>query len=199
MMFSIFAFIISYLIAAISPSIIISKKVLKKDIRELGSGNAGTTNSIRTMGKAIGALVFLLDLFKVILSYLIIMFFAWIFKKEMTPVIKTIYMLASVVGHSYPLYYGFKGGKGVAVFLMSAFMIDYKLALICLLVGVVTIVVSRYVSLGSMLGSILLLILSIFKGDNFNFILLLVSVLVIIYNHRENIIRLKEHRENKLF
>ena len=198
-MFSIFTFVICYLIAAISPSIIISKRVLKQDIRELGSGNAGTTNSIRTMGKGIGALVFVLDLIKVVLSYLVVIFLAWIFKKEITPAIKTLYMLASVIGHSYPVYYGFKGGKGVAVFLMSAIMIDFKLALICIAFGVAIILISRYVSLGSMLGAILLVVTCIFKGDNFNIFLLLITVLIIIYNHRENIIRLKEHRENKLF
>ena len=198
-MFSIFTFIICYLVAAISPSIIISKKVLKQDIRELGSGNAGTTNSIRTMGKKMGALVFVLDLLKVVCSYLIIMLLAWAFKKEMTPKIQTLYMLASVIGHSYPIYYGFKGGKGVAVFLMSAIMIDFKLALICILLGVVIILISRYVSLGSIVGSLALVIISIFKETNYNIILLLITVLIIIYNHRENIIRLKEHRENKLF
>ena len=73
-MFNIFVFVLCYLIAAISPSIILCKKVLKKDIRKEGSKNAGTTNSIRVMGKGMGALVFILDISKVVISYLLIFF-----------------------------------------------------------------------------------------------------------------------------
>ena len=198
-MFSIFTCVISYMVAAISPAIIISNKVLKKDIRTLGSGNAGTTNAIRTMGKKVGALVFILDLLKVVISYLLIVLFAKIFKEEITPLTKTIYMFASVLGHSYPVYYSFKGGKGVAVLLMTALIIDYKIALICIGVGVLLIAITRYVSLGSMVGATLLIIVSIFMKGSFNMIFLILTVAIIIYNHRENIKRLIAGKENKLF
>ena len=198
-MFYIFAFITAYLIAAINPAIVISKKVLKQDIRNLGSKNAGTTNAIRTMGKGMGALVFVLDLLKVVISYGLICIIGWIFKENVSSSIKSLYMLASVLGHSYPVYYGFKGGKGVAVFLMSAIIVDAKIAAICIAIGVATIIVSRMVSLGSMVGSIMLVILDIFIRTNYNFILITLVVFVVIYNHRENISRILAGKENKLF
>lgn len=198
-MFYIFTFVIAYLIAAINPAIVLSKKLLKKDIRNLGSKNAGTTNAVRTMGKGIGALVFILDLLKVVVSYGLICFVGLIFKEEISAVIKSLYMLASVLGHSYPVYYGFKGGKGVAVFLMSAIIVDAKMALICILIGVIVIAVSRMVSLGSIVGSGMLVILDIFTSTNYNFIIMVVTVVVVIYNHRENISRILDGKENKLF
>lgn len=198
-MYNFFVFILSYLITGINPSIIISNKVLKKDIRNLGSGNAGTTNSIRTMGKKWGTIVFCLDLLKVTTSYIVILLIAKLFSYEVSNITKTIYMLASVLGHSYPIYYSFKGGKGVAVFLMSAFLIDFKLAIISTAIGVLVILISRYVSLGSMVGAIMLVLTNIFMKGNYNIFILILTVIVIVYNHRENIIRLLNNKENKLF
>jgi len=198
-MFYIFTFVIGYLIAAMNPAIVLSKKLLKQDIRNLGSKNAGTTNAIRTMGKGIGALVFILDLLKVVVSYGVICLVGIIFKEEISANIKSLYMLASVLGHSYPVYYGFKGGKGVAVFLMSAIIVDAKIAGICILIGVVVIAVSRMVSLGSIVGSAMLVILDIFMSTNFSFLIVLITVAVVIYNHRENISRILAGKENKLF
>lgn len=198
-MFYIVAFVISYLIAAINPAIEISKRVLKQDIRNLGSKNAGTTNAIRTMGKGIGALVFVLDILKVAVSFGVICLIGYIFKENIGAGVKSIYMLASVLGHSYPIYYKFKGGKGVAVFLMSAIIIDVKMAFICILVGVIVIAISRMVSLGSMVGSATLVILDIFMDTNYNFLIVLLTVAVVIYNHRENISRILSGKENKLF
>lgn len=199
MIFNIVTFVICYLIAAISPSIILCKKIKNKDIRTIGSGNAGTTNSIRAMGKAWGAVVFVLDLLKVVVSYGIIALFAKLFKQEFSETTKSLYMLASVIGHSYPVYYGFKGGKGVAVFLMSAIMIDYKAALVCLTVGVIIIAISRMVSLGSIIGAALLVILVLFMDTNFNFLITLLIVAIVIFNHRANIKRIINKEENKLF
>lgn len=191
--------LVSYFIAAINPAIIISKMVLKQDIRELGSKNAGTTNSIRTMGKKWGALVFTLDLFKVVVSYLLLML---IFKVSSMPfgnTSKSLYMLASVLGHVFPVYYGFKGGKGVAVYLMTAVIIDYKAALVCIVVGVILILLSRWVSLGSVCGTILLVIISIFMDTNFNAIILGLTTAVVVVKHRSNIQRIIAGKENKLF
>lgn len=198
-MFYIVTFVIGYLLAAINPAIVLSKKVLKQDIRNLGSKNAGTTNAIRTMGKGIGALVFVLDLLKVVISYGIICLIGYIFKAEVTSVVKTLYMLSSVLGHSYPIYYSFKGGKGVAVFLMSAILVDLKAALVCILIGVIIIAISRMVSLGSIMGSILLVIMNIFTNTNYNFWLILMTVAIVVYNHRTNIVRILSGKENKLF
>ncbi len=198
-MLYIVTFLIAYLIAAINPAIVISKRVLKTDIRNLGSKNAGTTNAIRTMGKGVGALVFILDLLKVVISYSVICLVAWMFKENVSSGVKTLYILASVLGHSYPVYYGFKGGKGVAVFLMSAIIVDWKVALICIGIGVVVIAVSRMVSLGSITGSVMLVVLDIFMATNYNFILILITVALVVYNHRTNIERIIAGKENKLF
>lgn len=198
-MFYVFTFVICYLIAAISPAIIISNRVLNKDIRDLGSKNAGTTNAIRTMGKKIGAIVFILDILKVVVSYLVIYLVGLIFNQDVNSTVKTVYMLASVLGHSYPIYYKFKGGKGVAVFLMSALIVDFKCAMICILIGVVIIAILRMVSLGSIVGSIALVTLDIFMGANYNLLLLILTVLIIVFNHRENITRIIAGNENKLF
>ncbi len=197
--FNIFVFVVCYLVAAISPSIILCKKIKNVDIRTIGSGNAGTTNSIRAMGKGWGAVVFILDLLKVVVSYGIVFLVAKLFKQEFGDVSKSLYMLASIVGHSYPVYYGFKGGKGVAVFLMSALMVDYKAALVCITVGVITIAISRMVSLGSMVGAALLVIVVLFMETNFNIWLTILLAAIIIFNHRANIKRIIDGNENKLF
>lgn len=191
--------LISYFVAAINPAIIISKIVLKQDIRELGSKNAGTTNSIRIMGKKWGALVFVLDLLKVVVSYLVLMLVFNIASMPFGSVSKSLYMLASVLGHVFPVYYGFKGGKGVAVYLMTALLIDYKAALVCIVVGVILILLSRWVSLGSICGTILLVIISIFMDTNFNAIILAITTAVVVVKHKSNIQRIIAGKENKLF
>lgn len=191
--------IISYLVASINPAILVSKKVLKQDIRELGSKNAGTTNSIRTMGKKWGIVVFVLDLVKVTLSYLTVALVFRIFGRDFGSFSKSLYTLSSVVGHIFPLYYNFKGGKGVAVYLMSAMLIDYKATLVCLIVAVGIIAITRFVSLGSICGSILLVIISVFMDTNFNVIIVGITTAIIVYKHKENIRKLFAGKENKLF
>lgn len=191
--------VISYLVASINPAILVSKKVLHQDIRELGSKNAGTTNSIRTMGKKWGAVVFALDLVKVIISYLLIIILFKIFGKNLSEFSKSIYMLCSVIGHIFPLYYNFKGGKGVAVYLMSALLIDYKATLVCLIVGICIIAITRFVSLGSICGAILLVIIAMFMDTNFSVIIVALTTAIIVYKHRENIRKLFNGKESKLF
>jgi len=195
----ILALVISYVIAALNPAIIISKKVLKQDIRNLGSKNAGTTNSIRTMGKKWGAIVFVLDILKVVISYLFVLLLFKLFNLQFTDTAKSFVLLGSVLGHVYPLYYNFKGGKGVAVFLTSALLIDYRASLVCIFVGVVLIAVTRWVSLGSVCGSILLVIISLFMDTGFNTIILALAVLLIVYKHKENVQKIIAGKENKLF
>lgn len=191
-------FLIAYLIAAINPSIIICKKVKGTDIRNEGSGNAGTTNAIRTMGTGMGILVFILDIVKVIISYGIIFVLSKLFDIEITSTMKSIYIVASVFGHCYPIYYGFKGGKGVTTFLVSMMIVDYKATLVCLLVGVIIIAVTRWVSLGSVSGVVLSLILGLFMDTNYNYLVVAIAALVIVWRHRSNIKRLIEGTENKL-
>ena len=191
--------LLTYLLCAISPSIILSKKVLNKDIRTLGSKNAGTTNAIRTMGKKWGAIVFALDILKVILSYGIFIILSKIWQEPINKMSSTLFILAAVIGHVFPLYYNFKGGKGVAVFLTSTMLVDIKAALVCLVVSVLIIAITKYVSLGSVCGTTLLCLISLFMDTNYNFLILLIAACIIVYKHSSNIKRLINGTENKLF
>lgn len=197
--YNILVMVVSYFIASINPAIIISKKVLNKDIRELGSKNAGTTNSIRTMGKKWGAIVFILDLLKVVASYIIILLAFRLFNVQINSLSKSLYILGSVLGHVFPIYYGFKGGKGVAVYLMSAMIVDYKVTLVCLTVGVILILITRWVSLGSVCGTILLVVMSIFMDTNFNPIVMALATTIVVIKHKSNIQRIFAGKENRLF
>lgn len=191
-------FLIAYLISAINPSIIIGKRLKGIDIRNEGSGNAGTTNAIRTLGTGLGILVFMLDIVKVLISYAVIYLLSILFSFSFTENLKSIYIVGSVIGHCYPIYYGFKGGKGVTTFLVSMMIVDYRATLVCLVVGVIIIALTKWVSLGSLSGAILSLILGIFVETNFNYMFVAIAVLIICIRHRENIKRIINRTENKL-
>lgn len=191
-------FLITYLVSSISPSIIICKKVKGTDIRDEGSGNAGTTNSIRTMGTLMGIFVFLLDIAKVFVAYLFVYVISRLFGDGLNITIKSIFILASVVGHCYPIYYGLRGGKGIAVLLTSMMIVDYKATLVCLTVAIIVILVSKMVSLGSIVGVLLAIILAIFMNTNFDPLIIIAVNLVVIFRHRENIKRIINGTENKL-
>jgi len=141
----------------------------------------------------------LLDILKVVISYLFVLLLFKLFNLQFTDTAKSFVLLGSVLGHVYPLYYNFKGGKGVAVFLTSALLIDYRASLVCIFVGVVLIAVTRWVSLGSVCGSILLVIISLFMDTGFNTIILALAVLLIVYKHKENVQKIIAGKENKLF
>lgn len=191
-------FLITYLISSINPAIIISKKVLNVDIREVGSGNAGTTNSLRTMGKFWGAVVFICDILKVIVAYYVCYFIGMIFKQDLNFVLKSAYIVGAVVGHCFPIYYGFKGGKGVAVILICSFILSPKIAIVCLIVALVIIMVTRIVSLGSICAVVLFFIMTLVMQTGFTIAVGIVSAVILI-KHKENIRRIINKEENKIF
>ena len=197
-MLNVVIFICSYLICSINPAIILSKKVIGTDIRKVGSGNAGTTNAIRTMGKGWGVLVFLLDAFKVVVAYFVMLFIVKIFGKDVTSYAKSFYLVGAILGHCYPIYYDFKGGKGVVAILISCSFIAAKPVLVCLIVGIIIIIVSRMVSLGSVCAIILFDIMVLVMMPKYVIAVLIVSG-VIIYKHRANIKRIINKEENRLF
>lgn len=199
MLFGIIIFLVCYLIGSISPAIIVCKKVKNADIRELGSKNAGATNAIRVLGKKLGITVFVLDMIKGIMAYFLTALLLLIFKTPYTETYKTLVVLSVMIGHMYPIYYSFKGGKGVTVFLATCLVIDTKATLVCLAVGLIIIAVTRWVSLGSICGSALVAILSIFMNTNFNPIIIIICSILVIYKHRANIGRLIAGTESKLF
>ncbi len=146
----------SYLLGSINTSIIISK-IRKNDIRKQGSGNAGATNTLRVMGKTAAVMVVAGDALKAFLAAFVAMAVAHFcnISYPESVVLKYLALIAVVVGHNFPLYFGFHGGKGIVTSVAVIFAIDWRLGIIVLGVGVICIVLTRYVSLGSLIGCIL--------------------------------------------
>lgn len=187
----------SYLLGSISTSYIIAKKVAGVDIRTQGSGNAGSTNVLRTLGKKAGALTFVGDFLKGSLAVFISKIIAQ--KFNLDP-LSSGYLAAAfvVLGHNYPIFLGFKGGKGVATSLGSMITLNPIIASICFLVFLVVVFFTRYISLGSILGiSISPIIMIILKNKQAFFITLFLTAVTIV-SHRENIKRLLNGTERKL-
>lgn len=197
MYYALIIFIICYLIGAINPAIILSNKILKTDIRDLGSGNAGTTNVYRVMGLPMAILVFFLDLFKVFVAWGISILILKIFKQNEVQTLSS-FMLGVLIGHCYPIYYGLKGGKGVATMIMALLLVDGKIAGICITVGIVMLIITQTVSKASIAGAILLPILMFFLRPEMFWVSFFIS-LFIIFKHRSNIKRIIEGTESKTF
>ncbi len=190
-LFYILAAITGYLLGSINSAVIISK-CKGTDIRTVGSGNAGATNILRTFGKGAAALVFLIDILKGVVAVLLCRL---LFDEY------ACYLggLCAVLGHNYPLYFGFRGGKGIVTSLAVMLVVSPTLALISFAVGILIIAVTRYVSLGSIVGSLLFFVLALF-GDYdiwFQIFAGIISLLAV-YRHRENIKRLVKGTERKL-
>ena len=195
-MFWLLIFLACYLVAALNPAIIISKKVLGTDIRELGSGNAGSTNVYRVMGLPWAVIVFALDLFKVFVAYGITILCANLFKQDLD-MAKQIFICAVLIGHCYPVYYGFKGGKGVATAIMAYLLVESKIAGICITTGIIVLLVTGMVSAASISGAVLVSVLTLFLMPKYFFATLFVSCLIV-FKHRKNIQRIIDGEENRV-
>lgn len=191
--------IVAYLIGSINFAIIFSKKFAGFDLRERGSKNAGTTNVLRTVGKKAAILTLICDMLKGVVSVLLAMLVAKIWTETDLEILKYLAGLMAIIGHTYPIYYGFKGGKGVATSLGVLLIVNPQIGLICLVFALTIMAFTRWVSLGSILAAILFPILTIFMVDNMGakIISILIGALVV-FNHRTNISRLKNGTENKL-
>lgn len=191
--------LVAYLIGSINFAIIFSKKFAGFDLRERGSKNAGTTNVLRTVGKKAAILTLICDMLKGVISVLLAMLVAKIWTETDLEIIKYLAGLMAIIGHTYPIYYGFKGGKGVATSLGVLLIVNTQIGLICLVFALTIMAFTRWVSLGSILAAILFPILTIFMVDNMGakIISILIGALVV-FNHRTNISRLKNGTENKL-
>ena len=196
--------LLAYLIGSVSFAIIFSKKFAGIDVREKGSGNAGSTNVLRTAGKKAGALTLLCDCLKGVLAVLIALIASAIVKGTDATLLVQLAGIFVVLGHTFPVFYGFKGGKGVATSLGVLLIMNWQIGLICLVFALVLIALTKMVSLGSIGAAILFPILALFihehyivsTGSYFVFALLLAAFVV--FNHRENVKRLLEGKENKL-
>lgn len=201
--------IIAYLIGSVNFSILISRKIAGFDVREKGSGNAGTTNVLRTVGKGAAALTLILDIAKgIVVVFLAILYGNIISSLANIELDKSILVQISgilvILGHTYPIYFGFKGGKGVATALGILLVTNYQLGLICLVFALVLIILTRMVSVGALGAAILFPVLTLFLSkENFlisgNYIIYsIIIAIIIIFNHRSNIKRLFNGTENKI-
>ena len=189
-----FCIVSAYLIGSINPAIILSKKIYHEDIRSYGSGNAGTTNTLRTYGTKMAVLIFVLDLLKAAVAILI---GAFVLTLSMGGAISALFV---VLGHMFPIYYKFKGGKGVACTAVCILMLSPISFAILLTLFIVIAALTRYVSLGSVMCAMLFPLLSfIFKGDDPGFIPLSAFCIgaMVVFMHRENIKRLMAGKESK--
>lgn len=206
-MLRILLLIIGYFIGNIETGYIFGK-IHKMDIRNYGSGNAGATNTLRVLGAKAGLVVFLGDFCKSLIPCLVVRF---IFKDNVS--LSYIYMLyiglGVVLGHNFPFYLGFKGGKGVASTAGIILALDIRIAVVCLIVFIITVAITRYVSLGSIFVMIILIGMSHFLvkfsygfgegASPMEFRLLTAAVgLLSIFMHRANIKRLLGGTENKI-
>ncbi|MBQ8403949.1 MAG: glycerol-3-phosphate 1-O-acyltransferase PlsY [Clostridia bacterium] len=199
--------VVPYLLGSLNFAVIISKKRYKDDVRSHGSGNAGATNMLRTHGKSAAVLTLLGDLLKAVVSVVFALFlmpgdgFAYIAG------------LCCMLGHAFPIYYNFKGGKGVVVAAGTMLVLNPVVFLICIIVWILIILLTRYVSLAAIVAAVLFPLLNFFLyvKDYFmtadyivpySFLLksifsVLMGVLIV-WLHRENIVRLAKGTENKI-
>jgi acyl phosphate:glycerol-3-phosphate acyltransferase len=178
----------SYLLGSIPFGFILTKVFLKKDIRDIGSGNIGATNALRTGNKTLGYATLILDIIKAILPVLYIKF--------NYPDYLFIASLSTFLGHVFPIWLKFKGGKGVATYVGILFSINFILGLIFVTIWIITFLISKYSSLSSLIASILLPVYLIIF-ENYNSFFFIIMFVLILYTHRENIKRLKNKEETK--
>ena len=183
--------VVPYLLGGVNTSIIVTKLKTGKDIRTMGSGNAGLTNTLRTQGKAVAGIVLLGDVAKAVLAiWAVRLAFQFIGGVDTTVLENDMnwvgYMAGfmAVVGHVFPVYYGFRGGKGVLAAISAIFTLDWRTGCLLLAVFIIIVAVTRYVSLDP-------------AGIVCTFIAFFTAALVI-YMHRGNIKRLAAHTEKKL-
>jgi acyl phosphate:glycerol-3-phosphate acyltransferase len=179
----------SYLLGSIPFGLILTKIFLKKDIRKIGSGNIGTTNVLRTGKKSLAAGTLVLDLIKGYFS--IIITFTY-FENLIS-----YSALICFIGHIFPVWLKFKGGKGVATYLGVILALSYKFFLIFGISWLVLSFLFRYASLSSIISSLIVFVCSYFFNNNFSLILFIFFI-IILYTHRDNIVRLKNSEESKI-
>ena len=181
--------IISYLMGSIPFGFILTKLFLKKDIRDIGSGNIGATNALRTGNKAVGYATLILDISKAIIPV--------IYTKINFPELIFVASLCAFLGHVFPIWLKFKGGKGVATYVGILFSINIVFGLIFVISWLITFVLTKYSSLSSLIGSLSLPAYLLVIGQTNNVIFFIIMFVLIFFTHRENVKRLKNKEESK--
>lgn len=189
--------IIAYLLGNISTSYIVAKRLAGVDIRTQGSGNAGSTNVLRTLGKKAGALTFGGDLLKGIIAVLIAKLIAN-FTGIDAVTAGYIAVVGVVCGHNWPILLGFRGGKGVATSFGAMIAVNPIIALICFVAFLFIVAITKYVSLGSILGISMSPIVMILVQNKKGMLVTLILTASVVYTHRENIKRLLKGTERKI-
>lgn len=201
--------VVAYLLGAIPFGLIISKKMARVDISKVGSGNIGATNVFRVLGLKLGLFTALFDAGKAVASVLLGMAIVsgeslivggWDIHTQVAQVIASLMVM---VGHNWSVYIGFKGGKGVAAFIGGLLVINWLVALIGLVIGVIVVLITKYVSLGSIMGAIGILftfVIMTLAGfmEPVYLIYALLAAALIVYQHRSNIVRLQYGTENRI-
>lgn len=193
--------LLAYLLGSIPTSIWVSKAVFGIDIRQFGSGNPGATNTFRVLGSKWGAFVMTADISKGLIATSLYILIPYYLHNELA---RTNFMivlgLAAVLGHIFPIWADFKGGKGVATILGMALAIQPIVALICIIVFLITLFATRFVSLSSMLAGVVFMVLILFifreKETSYRIFAIIVALMVVI-THQKNIGRLLNGKENK--
>ncbi len=185
----IISIIISYLMGSIPFGLILTKIFLKKDIRDIGSGNIGATNVLRTGNKIIGYLTLSLDILKAVIPVLYIKF--------NYPELIYVSSLSVFVGHVFPLWLKFKGGKGVATYVGILFSINYILGFVFIASWLIIFFILRYSSLGSILATFIIPVFIFFNPNYESEYFFIIMFILILFTHRENVKRLINKEESK--
>ena len=183
-------FIASYLSGSIPFGLILTKIFLNKDLRKIGSKNIGATNVLRTGNKKVAGLTLFLDVSKGIIPILI--------TKEYFTDLIYLSSLAALLGHIFPVWLRFKVGKGVATYLGIIFILSFNLCVIFCVSWILISIVSKYSSLSSILSTMIVFLIS-FLNNNFELTsYLFITFIIILYTHRQNIVRIKNKSEDKI-
>ena len=180
---------ISYLMGSIPFGLILTKIFLKKDIREIGSGNIGATNVLRTGNKTIGYLTLVLDVLKAIIPVIYIKF--------QFPELVYVSSLSVFIGHVFPVWLKFIGGKGVATYVGILFSINYIFGALFVFSWLIIFFISKYSSLGSILSTLLIPIFIFLNSNYENEYFFIIMFVLILFTHRENVKRLINKEESK--
>ena len=181
--------IVSYLMGSIPFGFILTKIFLNKDIREIGSGNIGATNALRTGNKTIGYSTLILDILKAVVPVI----YVKIFYQEFL----YIASLCAFLGHVFPIWLKFKGGKGVATYLGILFAINFYFGIVFIISWFITFFISKFSSLSSLIGAASIPIYLLFLSQFDQVIFFTIMFVLIFFTHRENIKRLKNKEETK--
>lgn len=193
----------AYLLGSIPTAVWYSKFFFGFDVRDYGSGNAGATNSFRVLGKKAGVIVMMVDVLKGWLAAqsAIILAYNGLIKPDDLILYQSAFGIAAVLGHIFPIYEKFQGGKGIATLLGMILSIHIEAALICMLVFFIVLVVSKYVSLGSLLAALsfplVLLMPRFYPEEPFLIAFGFVIFFIVVITHQKNIIRIINGEENK--